>query len=600
MSQCLAEIKLNMTEKTELEKKQTNLWLKDQKKYAHGKLSRGIALGALSGLLMVIQTSILAYLINVVIFPDNAVEVKQVSTLNNSAVLTDISLISTILVVVIFCRAALGYFSEYYSRQASMDIKASIRSRLLERLFVLGPAYTQVKGNAKLSYLLHQGIDSLEDYFSGYLPLVAYCAVIPSAILIAVFPIYWQSGLILLLTAPLVPFFMIFIGHKAQQLNQEHWVKLQRMSSHFLDIIQGLTQLKIFNASRQEIAAVKKISDDFGDKTMSILKVAFLSSFALEFLASISIALVAVILGFRLYYGDVDYVFALWVLLLAPEFYLPFRQLGTQYHAKMSGVSAAEDLIEIFNIEQASPSLEEQFSKPFEITFEQVKFTYPERTQTASEIDFKFSSNGLYAIIGESGSGKSTLTDMVLGFVQPDSGVISINGKPLTYRNRDHWLRHCGWISQQAQVFYGSLAFNIAMSDDYQTEKVIKALEQAGLASLLTSLKEGVETHIGENGAGLSGGQAQRLALARVFYHQPEVLILDEPTSHLDQKTEKIITDSINNYAKTHIVIVVAHRLHTVIGAKQIIVLKQGKIIESGNHQALLDKDGYYAQQVKL
>ena len=608
-----------MTEKTKQQKKQVNHWLKSQKKYAHGRLSRAIALGSLNGLLMIVQTAILAYLINLVIFASNeaglnngsssdALSNSSSNTLSNSVltnisdgvIFTDITLISIALVAIILCRGALGYFSECYSRRGAMDIKTNIRSRLLNRLFQLGPAYTQTKGSAKVAHLLHQGVDSLEDYFAGYLPVIAYCAVIPLAILIAVFPIDWQSGLILLFTAPMVPFFMILIGHKAQRLNEEHWAKLQRMSSHFLDIIQGLTQLKIFNASRREIAAVKKISDDYGDETMGILKIAFLSSFVLEFLASISIALVAVILGFRLYYGDVDYVFALWVLLLAPEFYLPFRQLGTQYHAKMAGVSAAEDLIEVLSEKQIQASQQDTFMAPFTINLVQAEFAYPDRSNALTNVNVKFSSHGLYAVIGDSGSGKSTLTDMVLGFVQPNAGQVMINDKPLTSANRDQWLKHCGWISQQAQIFYGSLAFNVAMSDDYQDELVLESLEKAGLASFVQTLEQGINSTIGEAGAGISGGQAQRLALARVFYHQPDVLILDEPTSHLDQQTEKIITSSINAYAKNHIVIVIAHRLHTVIDAKNIIVLEQGKVIESGTHQSLLNHGGYYAGMVSL
>jgi ATP-binding cassette subfamily C protein CydD len=576
-----------MSSTAQAQSKRLNLWLKSQKKSAHGNLSLSIALGSINGLLMIVQTAMLAYLIDLVIFTDGVIA-------------NELTKVTIALVAVIFCRAALGYFSECYSRRGAMFIKSNIRLRLLNRLFELGPAYTQKKGTAKLSHLLHQGIDSLEDYYAGYLPVIAYCAVIPLAILIAVFPIDWQSGLILLFTAPMVPFFMILIGHKAQQLNQQQWQTLQRMSSHFLDIIQGLTQLKVFNASRREIAAVKKISDHYGDTTMGVLKVAFLSSFVLEFLASISIALVAVILGFRLYYGDVDYVFALWVLLLAPEFYLPFRQLGTQYHAKMAGVTAAEDIVEILNQPQVKNSSAQPFVAPFNIKFTQASFAYPQRSSALNKVDLIFSSPGLYAVIGESGSGKSTLIDMVLGFIEPNTGQLSINNQPLNRINREHWLKHCGWIDQQAQTFYGSLAFNVAMSDEYQDELVIAALEKAGLLSFVQTLEQGIESQIGEAGAGISGGQAQRLALARVFYHQPEILILDEPTSHLDQQTEQVITQSINDYAKEHLVIIIAHRLQTVINAKNIIVLEQGKVIESGTHQALLKNDGYYAQQVKL
>lgn len=577
---------------------QTNHWLKLQKATDQGKLSRSIALGSLNGILMVVQTAMFAYLIDMHLLSHSDIKVVSSDNVITSVISNDMALIGTALIIIIFFRAVLGYFSECYSRRGAMFIKANIRSQLLSHLFHLGPAYTQKKGSAKLSQLLHQGIDSLEDYYAAYLPVIAYCAVIPLAILIAVFPIDWQSGFILLFTAPMVPFFMILIGHKAQQLNQQHWVGLQRMSNHFLDIIQGITQLKIFNASRREIAAVKKISDDYGDKTMGVLKVAFLSSFVLEFLASISIALVAVILGFRLYYGDVDYVFALWVLLLAPEFYLPFRQLGTQYHAKMAGVTAADDIIEILNQAQYQSSSEQIFSAPFSINLVDADFSYSGRNAALSQINVNFSSSGLYAVIGESGSGKSTLIDMMLGFVEPTFGQVLINNIPLNRSNSDCWLKHCGWISQQAQVFYGSLAFNVAMSENYDEQCVLDALRQSGLLDFVQTLEEGIESIIGESGAGISGGQAQRLALARVFYHQPEVLLLDEPTSHLDQETEEIIIQSINEYAKKHIVIVIAHRLQTVMAAKKIIVLSEGEIIESGTHHALSQLGGYYAQQI--
>lgn len=594
---------IEMKEQNEQDKKQINHWLKAQKKHSQGKLSRAIALGSLNGLLMILQTAILAYLIDFVIFTNTDLHSNSefsISKIAEGEDFVNIVTLSLMLIVIIILRAASGYFSECYSRRGAILVKANIRARILHQLFQLGPNFTQTKGSAKLSNLLHQGIDSLEDYFAGYLPVIAYCAVIPLAILIAVFPIDWQSGLILLFTAPIVPFFMILIGHKAQRLNQKHWAKLQRMSSHFLDIIQGLTQLKIFNASRREIAAVKKISNDYGDETMGILKIAFLSSFVLEFLASISIALVAVVLGFRLYYGDVDYIFALWVLLLAPEFYLPFRQLGTQYHAKMAGVTAAEDLIEILEQPTKQRMPTEIFSPPLNIQLVDIGFAYPGRDSVLNQVNINFDSQGLYAVIGESGSGKSTLIDMILGFIQPSVGKLLVNNKTLTSANQEQWLQQCGWISQQAQVFYGSLAFNIALTEDYQADQITGAIEKAGLTNFVRTLEKGIESPIGEGGAGLSGGQAQRLALARVFYHQPNVLILDEPTSHLDQKTEEVVTSAINAYAKNHLVIVIAHRLHTVMAAKKIVVLEQGKVIEAGTHLELMKQNGYYAQQVKL
>ncbi len=569
------------TVQTPYTQKQLNGWLKGQRSAANGQLSKAIALGSINGLLMIAQMALLAWIIDQLIFAEQA--------------LSSLTPYLSGLLGVVLLRALMGYGAERYSRRAAMKIKHSIRRQLLQHLFLLGPGYTRQQGAGKLSQLLHQGVDSLEDYFAGYLPVIAYCSVIPMAILVAVFPMDWKSGLVMMLTAPMVPMFMIMIGHRAQRLNQEHWAKLLRMSSHFLDIIQGLTQLKLFNASRQEIEAVKRISKSYGDQTMSILKVAFLSSFALEFLASVAIALVAVTLGFRLYYGTVDYMLALWILLLAPEFYLPFRQLGAQYHAKMAGVTAATDMLALLQQPLQQAGSTEQFNAPFTINLNHMNYAYPGRKQTLTDINLTLSDHGLYAFIGESGAGKSTLTDLILGFMSPQQGEIKINDKILCSDNRDSWLQHCGWIAQQGHIFFGNLGYNVALTQDYDEKLVMRALTQAGLADFVNQLPQKLNTQIGESGVGISGGQAQRLALARAFYHQPSVLILDEPSSHLDKDTEAIVSQAIRDYAEDHLVIVIAHRLNTVVDAKQIIMLENGRVLEQGTHKELLQLKGGYA-----
>ena len=563
--------------------KLANRWLKQQKTKSQGLLTRAIAFGSLNGLVMIGQMALLAWIIDGAIFQQQS--------------LTDLQPWLLALAGVVVSRAILAYASERYSQRAAAKIKHQIRQELLQKIVALGPAYTRQHGQTALAQLVHQGVESLQDYFAGYLPVVAYCAVIPFGVLALVFPIDWGAGLIFIFTAPFIPFFMILIGKRAEALNQQHWAKLLRMSSHFLDIIQGLTQLKMFNAAKQELAAVKQISDDYRRQTMKILRVAFLSSFFLEFLASVSIALVAVIFGFRLYYGEATYVVALWVLLLAPEFYLPFRNLGTQYHAKMAGAAAATDMINLLSEPEntlATQGAGFTLAAPFTIRYDGVNFAYPGRKNTLFDINLTFEHSGLYAIVGESGAGKSTLIDLMLGFNHADSGQVLINEQPLTGAGRDQWLSHCGWIAQQGHIFYGSIGYNVALQNDFDVKRVNYALDQAGLYDFVTTLPDTLNTPVGEGGQGLSGGQSQRLALARAFYHQPKVLVLDEPSSHLDKDSEEKVLQGITAYARDHLVIVIAHRLHTVKQAKQIVVMSQGEVIEQGSHLQLLALQGHY------
>ncbi|RJG48214.1 thiol reductant ABC exporter subunit CydD [Motilimonas pumila] len=575
-------------------------WLKQQKQHSEGLLSKGVALGCCHGILVIGQMALLAHMLDGAIF-------KQWG-------LHELAAYMWAMLAIILVRAALSYGSSRLCYRGAVAIKYQLRKDLLAKIFHLGPSFVAQKGSAESAQLLHQGVESLQDYYAGYLPAIAYCSVIPLAILAIVIPFDWGAALIFLCTAPFIPFFMIMIGKKAEALNHQHWAKLLRMSSHFLDIIQGLTQLKIFNASRQEIAAVASISDQYRRQTMSILKIAFLSSFFLEFLASVSIALVAVIMGFRLYYGEVDYLLALWVLLLAPEFYLPLRNLGTQYHAKMAGVSAAQDMIALYQDAAVSEQARESeitsgqpvgnenqagpFNAPFDIHFDEVSFAYDKRDKALDKVTLSFDNKGLHAIVGPSGAGKSTLIETLMGFHQPQQGRVLINGVALEQGNRDAWLQHCGWIAQQGHIFYGELGFNVALSEQYNLAKIEQALCQAGLAEWVKSQPLGLNTQIGEAGAGLSGGQRQRLALARAFYHQPDVLILDEPSSHLDKDSEAAVLQAIKRYAEHHLVIVIAQRLHTVSQADCIYVIHQGRLQQQGSHSLLCQQPGLYQQML--
>ncbi len=554
------------------------------KQYSHSGsrlLKVSILLGTLNALLMIASCYLIANAVHLVMFAD-----KQ---------LDDITYLLWPLAGLILLRAVFLALSERISHFAAQKIKNTMRKTLLAKLNRLGPIYSEQKGHGATLNTLHNGVEALHQYYANYLPSVAYSALIPLAILVIIFPTDYKAGLIFLFTAPLIPFFMILVGHKAEEINQQRWQQLSVLGNYFFDRLNGLTQLKLFNATRRELANIAKISDDFRTSTMSVLKIAFLSAFALEFFATISVALVAVIIGFRLFFGTLDFATGFVVLLLAPEFYLPLRQMGTHYHARLEGISAAADMIDIINAdEELPPAQQTKLSLPIQsISTKQLSFYYPQSKEGLSNINLAFPVKGLVAFIGDSGAGKSTLFDCLLGFHQQANSQIIINDTPLCKLDSQSWQQHIAWIPQQPTLFYMSVAENLRLGKADATQvQLEQAAIKAGALEFIQSLPQGFDTLLGEHGEGLSGGQKQRIALARAFLKNAPILMLDEPSAHLDSQTEKLINSAIVDYAKDHLVLVIAHRLNTITNADNIYVLEQGKIIEQGNYQQLYQQHG--------
>ena len=558
-------------------------WLRSQKQRAGHLLSASVALGSLAGILLIAQAAILAYVSDQAMFAQ-----QSLAPLNPWL---------AAMVALLLGRVLLKRASNRLAFEGAARIKASLRRQLTEHLFQLGPQPDQ--RSAALSTLLNDGVEALEDYYARYLPAVAFSAMIPLAILAVVLPLDGLSGLIFLFTAPLIPFFMILVGKQAETLNQQRWQQLARLGNHFLDLIQGLTQLRLLNASRREANTVAQIADDYRRATMSVLKVAFLSSLALEFLATISIALAAVTIGFRLYYGELDFGTGFLILLLAPEFYLPLRNMGTQYHARMAGVSAAESMLDLLAqqpAEQGTQQPANSTSQPPRISLDQIHYQYGER-QALNGLSLQFTQRGLHAIVGRSGAGKSTLLDLLLGFIQPANGQLLINGTDLQQLDIKHWRAQLSWVPQSPRLFFGSVADNLRLASPQATDSELEqAARQAGADEFIQQLAQGYQTPLGEAGAQLSGGQRQRLALARALLKNAPVLILDEPSAHLDPHSEALIQGALADYARDHLVIVVAQRLHTIRQAKQIYLLDEGKLAEQGSHDSLLARKGHYAK----
>lgn len=547
----------------------------------------------LSGFLIGLLTIGQAYLLSRTV---NGVHLQGLS-------LADVAHWLRLLLFVIVARALLTWVNEVSANAVAIRIKTDLRERLFKHILQLGPAYTRGQRTGELTAAAVEGIEALDAYYSQYLPQLVITALVPISILLVVFPIDLLSGVVLLVTAPLIPFFMIMIGKGAEIVTKRQYQTLSRLSAHFLDSLQGLTTLKLFGQSKAHAKNIETVSNQFRDTTLSVLRITFLSALALELLATLSTAVIAVEIGFRLLYARIDFLEAFFILVLAPEFYIPLRMLGARFHAGMAGTTAAKRIYEILDTPVASDQWKADSEQIVEevssIEFENVRYTYSNEEKPALEnISLTIQAGQHIALVGPSGAGKTTLINLLLGFIQPTSGKMTINNNaPIT---NYQLLNHIAWVPQKPYLFHDTIAANIRLGKpDATDEEMIQAARAAHLQEFIETLPEKHQTFIGEGGARLSGGQAQRLALARAFLKNAPILILDEPTSSLDPETESILEDSTRRIMRGRTVITIAHRLNTIFRADKIIMIKEGRIIESGTHRELLTQNDAYASMVK-
>ncbi len=503
------------------------------------------------------------------------------------------------LAATIIIRSLLIWIRERFAQIKSVEIKSSLKRELFQKILTLGPSFTRTRKTGDLIASITDGAEKLDDYFTRYIPSVIHIIILPVVIIVFTITMDWISGLILLLTAPLILFFMWLIGTYAKKLTQNQWKELSHLSSHFLDVLQGLKTLKIFGSSRKESEQVDDKSNDFRLITMNVLKVAFLSGMVLELAASISIALVAVQVGIRLIEGLLTYQPGLFILLLAPEFYLPFRTLGSHHHAGMEGAAAAAGIFSI--TDEKTETLETGIaptndSAPPAIQFKDVSFTYPGNAIPAvRQINYTLHPGTLTAIVGPTGAGKTTFAHLLLGYLRAKTGSILINDINLDELNPEDWRQSLAYVPQHPHFFQGTILQNLLMANEQATtEQVIIAARKAGANEFIESLPKGYHTGLDENAANLSGGEKQRLAIARALLKNAPVLILDEPTSNLDPESEQLISDAMERITKNRTTLVIAHRLRTVTKADNILIFSNGKIAESGKHDELILKNGIY------
>jgi thiol reductant ABC exporter CydD subunit len=524
--------------------------------------------------------------------------------------LADVSGLLKLMLVVICLRALTTWASERFASNLALRIKSDVRNRLVHHLAALNPAYTHNQKTGELTATAMEGVEALEAYFAQYLPQVALAAFIPLSILLLIFPLDPLTGLVFLLTAPLIPLFMWLIGKAAESMTQRQWHTLSQLSAYLLDVIQGLTTLKLLGQSLRQSERIHKASEHYRDVTLRVLRIAFLSALVLELLSTLSTAIVAVEIGLRLLYARMGFQQALFILVLAPEFYLPLRLLGLRFHSGMSGTSAARRIFEILDTPLPQARIETDQTLPAHllhikgnpgIRFEHVWHTYAARSLPAiSDVSIEIPHGQVTALVGLSGAGKSTLAAMLLRFIEPDQGQIRVNSQLLENIPSAEWRQQLSWVPQMPTLFNASLAENLLLANTGASAAELEtACQQADLLDFIQTLPLGLSTPIGERGTRLSRGQAQRLALARAYLRNAPMLILDEPTSSLDPLQEHRLLDSIHDLVQGRTTLLIAHRLNTVQQANSIIVLEAGRVVETGTHASLLRSGGSYANLVQ-
>ncbi|MFB7630727.1 thiol reductant ABC exporter subunit CydD [Streptomyces sp. NPDC056149] len=470
-------------------------------------------------------------------------------------------------------RGLVSWLTELAAHRASASVKSELRMRLLARAAELGPgvAVRRAEGTAdtgnlelrtgELTTLATRGIDALDDYFARYLPQLGLAVVVPVAVLARIVTGDWISALTIVITLPLIPLFMVLIGWATQSRMDRQWRLLSRLSGHFLDVVEGLPTLKVFGRAKAQAASIRAITSQYRRATLRTLRIAFLSSFALELLATISVALVAVGIGMRLVNGELDLYTGLMVLVLAPEAYLPLRQVGAQYHAAAEGLSAAEEIFAVLETRPRTPGTAPA-PEGTGLSVEGLVVRHPGRAAASlPATSFEVRPGETVALVGPSGAGKSTLLSVVLGFTEPSEGRIRVDGRDIAGLSPDDWRRRIAWVPQHPHLFAGSIAENVRLvRPDADDAAVRAALDEAGALDFVDALPDGAATRLGESGAGLSAGQRQRIALARAFLADRPIVLLDEPTANLDGETEQALVEAVGRLAAGRTVLMVVHR----------------------------------------
>lgn len=533
------------------------------------------------------------------------------------------------LLILAILRAGLIGSREVVAQHAASRVKGVLRARLEQRLFARGPVWAREERSGELVSTLVAGVETLDEYITQYQPARFLAGIVPALLFLIVLALDPWTALVLLFAGPMLVLLLVLIGARTRELSERRFLELSWMSAHFLDMVQGLATLKMFGRSKEHASIIDEMGQRFSKATMDVLRTAFQTSLMLEWAATATTAFVALELSLRLLHGLIPFSTALLLLLLTPDVFLPLRQLALNYHAGTAGKAAAERILSFLDTPPSSdaPSAPTPLAvvpvsaaaaapgrtsapepRPMtrpamrlgdiagDIEFASVCYTYRNSQQAALQgLSMLIPRGQVVALVGPSGAGKTTVANLLLRFIEPTAGVITVAGAPLSNRDLADWRAQVGWVPQQPHLFSGSVAENIRLARPEATAEQIEAAARAAHAEeFIRALPQGYETPIQERGLRLSGGQRQRIAIARAFLKDAPLLILDEATAHLDAESEALIEDALRRLMRGRTTLIIAHRLRMAYRADTIVVMDQGRASGSGDHRALLARSSLY------
>ena len=573
-----------------LRQKYLQKWLLAQQEPIKKLMRANIVLATLSALILVAQTYFLATLLDKLIMQNVP---------RNELIPYFLGLIIGfgMRAIILWAREKIGF-------QSGQLLRNHIRQKILDKIHLVGPATINQKPAGSWASIMLEQVENLHNFYARFLPQQSLSAIVPVVILIAVFPLNWTAGLILMITAPLVPLFMIIVGIAAADNSQKNMDTLSRLSAQFLDRLRGLETLRLFNRTSEQTEHIENATEDFRETTMDVLKLAFLSSAVLEFFTSISIALMAVYFGFS-YLGQIEFgtynapltlFTGFFCLILAPEFYQPLRDLGAYYHDRAAGIGAADAIVDFLESDYLTVHQNEKtisLESAVEISAENLVVLSTQGSALTKPLNFQIPENHNVALVGQSGAGKTSLMNVILGFL-PYEGSLKINGQELRESNLADWRKHIAWVGQNPLLLQGTIKENLLLGDVQANDEEINQALMRSQAKEFTD-KLGLHHEIKDGGLGVSVGQAQRLAIARALLRKGDLLLLDEPTASLDAQSENLVLQALNEASQHQTTLMITHRIEDLKQCDQIFVMQRGEIIQQGKF-AELQHEGFFAE----